>query len=112
MAHAVEDRKRRGAVERFARAAFDAAGVRDYARCDLILAGGEFSAIEINGQPMVPDPWFEACARGAGLDEIGYLNAIVLAAIARYVREGRRGISIPSAMRELIPIGLYESLCG
>jgi D-alanine-D-alanine ligase-like ATP-grasp enzyme len=48
--------------------AFRVAGVRDYSRFDVIYAGGKFYAIEINGQPMVPDMWFEACARGVGLD--------------------------------------------
>jgi len=49
--------------------AFHVAGVRDYSRLDVIYAGGKFDAIEINGQSMVPDMWFEACARGVGLDK-------------------------------------------
>jgi len=82
----IADTRLRAEVERFALAAFRAAGVRDYARCDLIMVGGELYAIEINGQPMVPDLWFEACAAGAGgdgFDEAGYLNAIVRSALQR-----------------------------
>jgi len=79
----IADAGLRTEVERFALAAFRAAGVRDYARSDLIMAGGALYAIEINGQPMVPDLWFEACAAGYGLDEAGYLNAIVGAALER-----------------------------
>jgi hypothetical protein len=37
---------------------------------------------------MVPDKWFEACARGVGLDKGQYLNAIFLSGIARNLREG------------------------
>jgi len=68
--------------------AFHVAEVRDYSRLDVIYAGGKFYAIEINGQPMVTDKWFEACARGVGLDEAQSLNAIFLSGIARNLREG------------------------
>ena len=112
IARPVDDPALRSRIEDFARRAFSAAGVRDYSRCDLLMAGGELSAIEINGQPMVPDPWFEACARGAGFGATGYLNAIFLAAIARYAREGRPWLSAPAAMRGLMPARLYESLRG
>jgi D-alanine-D-alanine ligase-like ATP-grasp enzyme len=82
-----------------------AAGVRDYARCDIIRARGKSYAIEINGEPMVPDPWFEACASGAGLDSSQYLLAIFFAALSRLERagwkgEGRRAIE---AMRTALP---------
>jgi len=80
---AIEDFGMREAAKAFAGRAFEAAGVRDYARCDLAFASGRFWAIEINGQPMVPDPWFEACARGAGLDERDYIAAIVGSALKR-----------------------------
>lgn len=70
-------------VKDFARRAFQVAGVRDYARLDLLYAKGEFFAIEINGQPMVPDPWFEVCAAGAGFDQDGYISAILNAARER-----------------------------
>ncbi|MCX7024785.1 MAG: hypothetical protein NT080_09220 [Spirochaetes bacterium] len=79
----VEDPALSAKVSAFARSAFAIAGVRDYARGDFILSGGELYAIEVNGQPMVPDSWFAACSRGAGLGEEAYLNAIVLAAAER-----------------------------
>jgi D-alanine-D-alanine ligase len=70
----------------FARRAFEVAGVRDYARMDLILAEGQLWAIEVNGQPMLPDRWFQACAADAGLGE-SYLTAILEAAIVRNRQE-------------------------
>ena len=80
----------RDRVSSFAAAAFSVAGVRDYARCDIIQAGGELYAIEINGQPMLPDPWFAACAEAEGLDEKGYLGAIVRAAFERIAASPER----------------------
>lgn len=67
----------------FAAAALASAGVRDYSRCDMAFADGKFWAIEVNGQPMIPDPWFEACARGAGLVERQYILEIFDAASRR-----------------------------
>jgi len=90
--------------------AFHIAEVRDYSRLDVIYAGGKFYAIEINGQPMVPDKWFEACARGVGLDKEQYMNAIFLAGISRNRREGNLKKCIPSALKRVIPIEMYERL--
>ena len=80
----IQDADLREKIRLFAGRAFDAAGMRDYARCDVIVAGGGLFAIEINGQPIVPDRWFEACAQEAGLDEDGYIQAIFAAGISRY----------------------------
>ena len=77
----------------------------------MIYAGGKFYAIEINDQPMVSDKWFEACARWVGLDKGQCLNAIFLSGIARNLREGMLKKSIPSALKRVIPIKLYERLC-
>lgn len=71
------------AVAALAAAAFEAAGVLDYARCDIIAWRGALYTIEINGQPMVPDRWFRECAAAGGLDEPGYVAAIVEAALDR-----------------------------
>ena len=95
----------------FSRQAFSLAGVRDYSRCDVIFAGGQLYAIEINGQPMVPDKWFEACTRGVGLGGAVYLNAIFLAGICRNIREGRLRAGIPDDMRIVVPPGIYQLLC-
>ena len=83
-----DDSLKEGAKE-FARKAFLSAGVRDYSRCDLAFANGEFWAIEVNGQPMIPDPWFEACARHAGLTERQYILAIVRSALDRVTADRR-----------------------
>ncbi|HWR12042.1 MAG TPA: hypothetical protein VN445_09475 [Rectinemataceae bacterium] len=80
---AVEDPFLRDAVKAFAGAAFSSAGVRDYSRCDTMFADGKFWAIEVNGQPMIPDPWFEACARQENLSERQYILAIFGAAASR-----------------------------
>jgi hypothetical protein len=60
---------------------------------------------------MVLDMWFEACARGVGLDEVQYLNAIFLSRLARNLREGKLKKGIPSDLKKLIPVKLYEKLC-
>jgi len=77
----------RDTAKAFAGRALASTGVRDYSRCDIAFADGKFWAIEVNGQPMVPDPWFEACASHAGLGERDYITAIVLAAIRRWKGE-------------------------
>lgn len=73
---------RDGAVA-FAGLVFASTGVRDYSRCDLVYANGGFWAIEVNGQPMIPDEWFGACALHAGLSEQQYIMAIFRAAMNR-----------------------------
>jgi D-alanine-D-alanine ligase len=82
-ARAMTDEDMREAAKAFAGRVFDSAGVRDYSRCDLVFAGGKFWAIEVNGQPMIPDSWFESCALYAGLDEKAYIAAIIDAANRR-----------------------------
>ncbi len=109
----IDDAALRARVAAFARRAFAAAGTRDYARCDLLLAGGEIQAIEINGQPMLPDLWFEACCATAGLGAEAYPNAVFLAALARLARSpGTAFPRIPDAMRDIVPAPVYEALAG
>jgi D-alanine-D-alanine ligase-like ATP-grasp enzyme len=74
------ERERVGA---FASRVFAAVGVRDYARCDLIGDAGRLYALDVNARPPLPDPWFESCAAGTGLDEDRYVAAVALAAFAR-----------------------------
>ncbi len=96
----------------FARKAFAVAGVRDYARGDFIMLGDELYAIEVNGQPMMPDRWFAACASGAGLDEEGYLLATVLAAAQRLASEGRLRRSPPQDAWAALPAAVRERILG
>lgn len=106
----IADRKLRGKVERFAHRALMAAGARDYARCDIILEGGTLAAIELNGQPMVPDRWFETCAAAAGLDSRQYLRAIVLAGMARISGEGQSFMRIPPQLAASLPESIVKRL--
>lgn len=106
----ISDPKTKKAVERLARRAFACAGARDYARCDILLHEGRLYAIELNGQPMVPDPWFAACAMEAGLDPMHYLRAIVLAAIVRITARGEALLRIPLAMARTIPEPAFSRL--
>jgi D-alanine-D-alanine ligase-like ATP-grasp enzyme len=87
----IEDEDLKARVEACASAAFISAGMRDYARCDLALSDGIVYALEINGQPMVPDTWFSACVRYAGMEEDEYLMAIMKAAMKRAADAGRPG---------------------
>jgi D-alanine-D-alanine ligase-like ATP-grasp enzyme len=85
----ISDASLAGAAVALASRIFASLGVRDYARCDLVWAGGRLWSIEVNGQPMIPDPWFGACMTAGGLSEEEYLIAIVMAAAERAAREGR-----------------------
>jgi D-alanine-D-alanine ligase len=108
----IEDARLRERIERLAKRVFVSADVRDYARCDILLHEGRLYALELNGQPMIPDLWFEACASAAGLDSMQYLNAIILAAIVGNARTGHAFIPIPRAMERVLPQLAYERLVG
>jgi len=99
-------------LSRFAGQAFDSAQVRDYARCDLLMADNRLYAIEINGLPMIPDLWFEVCARGASLDAGQYLNAIVAAGLIRAKRQGKINADIPRRMLEKLPESVISRLAN
>ncbi|MHC1739963.1 MAG: hypothetical protein AB9897_02510 [Anaerolineaceae bacterium] len=92
----------------FAERAFEVSGVRDYSRCDLLMADGHLYAIEINGQPMIPDKWFEICASGVGLNSTQYINAIFLAGIERNIKEGKTNLTIPHQMRQILPTAIFD----
>ena len=92
----------RGKVIDFARRAFEVAGVRDYARGDFFFANGQLWAIEVNGQPMVPDRWFAGAAAFDGLTEEQYLVGIVAAGYQRLKAEGRIQVPFPEEANELM----------
>lgn len=94
----------------FAHEAFNVAGMRDYSRCDVIHANNTLFAIEINGQPMVPDLWFENCSKDGGLDKTQYINAILIAGILRNNKQKKRKITIPQKMIDSLPDGVYQKL--
>jgi len=87
---------------RFAQSAFESAGVRDYARGDFFFADGKFWAIEINGQPMIPDRWFEEAAGFAGISEAQYLVGIVAAGYRRLRAQGKLTSAFPAGARALL----------
>jgi D-alanine-D-alanine ligase len=103
LARPVTDLNLRAQLTDFARRAFLVAGVRDYARLDVMLTGGNLYAIEINGQPMVPDKWFEACTQGFDLNKAQYINAIFFAGIKRCIRAGYPDLEISEKMIKLLP---------
>jgi len=110
VARPVADPAERDRIGSFARRAFEAAGVRDYARCDLIDKGGELLALEVNAMPRMPDPWFDACASGAGLSPGQCAEAVVLAAVMREFR-GREVLGqLIAATRPLIPEPVFALL--
>lgn len=86
----------------FAQNAFESAGVRDYARGDFFFADGKFWAIEINGQPMIPDPWFEGAAGFAGISEAQYLVGIVASGYRRLLAQGKLATAFPEEARALL----------
>jgi D-alanine-D-alanine ligase len=68
----------------FASFAANVADVEDYARMDIILSGGHLYALEINGQPMLPDRWFDTCCLSGGLSRTGYVKFILESAIRKW----------------------------
>lgn len=76
---------------------FQIARMRDYARCDILLGGGLLQVIEVNGQPMIPDLWFEACAAGADLNGEQTLQAILFAGLSR-LQVHHAWLKIPAAL--------------
>jgi D-alanine-D-alanine ligase-like ATP-grasp enzyme len=106
----VGDARLKGRVEGLARRVFVSARARDYARCDILLHEGKLYAIEMNGQPMLPDRWFEACAMEAGLDGRQYLQAVVLAGIDGNAETGHAFIKVPREMEKSVPRGVFERL--
>jgi len=106
----IEEQRLKERVSHLARRVFAMAQARDYARCDILLHEGKLYAIEMNGQPMVPDRWFSACAADAGLDEAQYLNAIVLASMTANARSGYAFIPAPPEMRTILPAQVFERL--
>lgn len=110
LAEPVRDEILKHNLSEFAEKAFDVANVRDYARCDILMVKHKFYAIEINGQPMIPDRWFETCSYSQELSEKQYLPAIVLAAIERYRLTGDVDWPIPPQLYEHLPQSALESL--
>lgn len=108
----ISDPRLRKAVEKLARRAFLCAGARDYARCDILSHDGKLYAIELNGQPMIPDRWFAGCSLEAGMDDRQYLRAIVLAAILRATKSGESFIPIPAGLAQGIPRSVVARLSG
>ncbi len=80
----------------FASKAFASAGICDYARLDVLIANAELYAIEINGLPMIPDKWFEACTKSIRMQGDQYLNAIFLSSIIRSREEGKHKFKFQS----------------
>lgn len=106
----IEDERMRDRVRCLAQRIFLVSGARDYARCDLLYHEGKLYGIELNGQPMLPDPWFGACALGLGLDETQYVNAIALAGIVGNAQTGHAYITEPRELMKLLPPSIIERL--
>jgi len=109
----VEDVMLSGKLTDLAAEAFAIAGMRDYSRLDVIMADGVLYAIEINGLPMIPDEWFEVCAKAGGMNKDQYINAIFLSCIMRTqvesVRQGER-LQVPPEMEPVLPKRVFEQL--
>jgi hypothetical protein len=111
-AEPISDKRIKAEVLGLARAALDAAEVRDFARLDVMLADGELMAVDLKAQPRVPDTIFDACASIAGLDEGQRTIAIFIAGFARLFLEGSAFIAIPQGMMASLPTPLFSILYG
>jgi len=81
-----------------ARSVFETIDARDYARCDVLLSRGELQVIEVNGQPMIPDKWIDACAQTIGMNRRDYCLAIFYSGISRYARIDGSNIVMPEKL--------------
>lgn len=106
---AVRDKALYKKLTSFASKAFASAGVRDYARLDVLSVKGELFAIEINGLSMIPDKWFEECSRSIRMQGDQYLNAIFLSSIVREGAEGNQ-IQVPTQMKQALPGSIFAAL--
>ena len=91
--------------------AFRVAGVQDYSRCDIIMFEGKLYVIEINGQPMIPDKWFGACAATVGINTSQYINAIFCSGISRLVAEMNLLCPFPKKMCNLLGENIVSRIC-
>ena len=107
---AVDDFALRSNLIDLAEKVFATAEVRDYARFDVLYSGGKLYALEVNGQPMVPDNWFEACSRDAGLNKDQYISAIFLAGIVRNLKNGHPDLNFPEDMFDTLPRDVFWQL--
>jgi D-alanine-D-alanine ligase-like ATP-grasp enzyme len=96
----VDDRGLRLKIADFAALALGAAGLRDYARIDILMDGRTLYAIEINGQPMLPDPWFDACVMHAGYAPF---QAVQTAFASAILRHRGAGFQVPGDWRPILP---------
>lgn len=94
----------------FSKKAFKVAGVQDYGRLDVLSTRDGLFALEINGQPMIPDRWFEGCAQGANMDEDQYLAAILFASVMRWKKSNKTSVSIPDKLVKRIPDQIIAKL--
>jgi len=108
----VSDERLRDDLERFARAALEIAGARDFARLDILKVGNRLYALDIKVQPAVPDPLFDACALISGLDANQSVTAMFVAGFARLFLEGVAVIAIPSRLRSMMPKPVFSILYG
>jgi D-alanine-D-alanine ligase len=107
----VKDKVLREKLKTFASQAISVTGVRDYARCDILLAGEKMFAIEINGLPMIPDKWFEVCAAGEGLNERQYIAAIVMAGVLRNMQHPGSRLCLTKRMINSLPESFWKAMC-
>jgi D-alanine-D-alanine ligase-like ATP-grasp enzyme len=85
-------------ISRLAEEVFDIIEARDYARCDMLYANGKLEVIEVNGQPMIPDMWFDACAQTIGMNRRDYCLAIFYAGLKRYIKVNASSLVIPNKL--------------
>lgn len=85
----------------FSRSAFRSAGMTDYGRLDVLKTRSEFFAIEINGQPMLPDRWFDGCASFGGLNRDQYCAVVLSQSVERWNQAGMELPALPHRVVEL-----------
>jgi len=89
-------------IRRLAEEVFDTIEARDYARCDLLYVKGKLLVIEVNGQPMIPDKWFDTCAQTIGMSRREYCLAIFYAGMSRYSKTRDTTWSVPQELLDAI----------
>lgn len=98
----VDDPSLSSKIKHLAEQVFDTIEARDYARCDVLYANGKLQVIEVNGQPMIPDKWFDACAKTIGMNRREYCLAIFYSGISRYKKGEDSSLVIPQKFLDAI----------
>ena len=106
----VSEKKQKEYITSFAQKIFTTSQMRDYSICRIAQHDNQLFAEDIVGQPCIFGRDFEACSNETGLNKEQYSNAVILASIIGNLKLGHTFISVPHALKQLIPTDVFAKL--